>query len=637
MLGFALAATANAQEADIELTKEVSHTVASPGSNLSYVLRVENFGPDIAANVMVVDELSPRAAFVSASPECFYEDVGHEVICLSPELVPGMILEFLIEVVADVLPADAEIGVSLTGEAPSAVQPAAALIAARTGNQELISVDDHLMTPRGIAREAGGPLLVADQGDPMPSSGGLPIIDGRIIRLDRTTGSQTLLSSDGELLNPTGIVVDHSGRIFVADPTGPELPDQFGRVLEIDPVTGDQSVLATRDLLEQPIGLTVLDTGELAIIDAVGKLVRVDPETGDQTLISEYGELVQPQAVAQLAPEAVVVADAVTGLVRVDIATGEQTVIVPIDGIDLVEPTDIEVDHAGMCWVSDPSFGEQGGVLRFDPEDGSLVESFTGADVWSSPRGHELHEVLVNLGRVSSTTTDPDPFDNSDWVATDIEDGYVPTVEVTVSETVTVTDGVLVDVISAVIIEVIETITVADAIGVLPAVFIEVNETVIVDDAVVARPAITINLAEAINVSDAVTAAPLLPVEIQITETITVDDQVVEFPSVVINLSETVSVSDVVSAQPLLPVEITVTESITVTDQIQVTPAAVIAVTEQITVTDVPQLSVQAIVTIDVEETVAVTDQVGVIVETPLFVDGFESGDTSAWASTTGG
>ena len=637
VLTSALAAIAIAQEADVVITKTVSMTVASPGATLSYVLTVENLGPDIAGNVVVVDELSHHAVFISASPECTYEMPGHEVLCLVPEMGPGMRLDFQIDVMADVLPADAEIGVELTGEAPTLAQPAAALIGTRIDVDEVISMNDHLVNPRGIAREAGGALLVVDLVDPSAQSGGLPIIDGRIIRIDRATGAQTVLGTGGELLNPTGIAVSVDGRVFVADQNGPELPDQFGRVLEIDPMDGTQTTLAEGDLLEQPRGIAVLDTGDLVVVDAVGKLVRIDSSSGAQSLVSEYGDLVLPRAVAQFAPETVVVVDGSSGLVKVDLTTGDQMVLMPIDGIVLFDPLDIEVDHLGHCWVADLASGETGSVLDIDCDAGSLETRYGGGDVWAAPRGLELIDVITNQATVSSSTNDPDDSNNSDWVATEIEEGFVPPVEVSVNETVTVTDGVLVDVITAVIIEVLETITVTDAMATLPAVIIEVSEIVTVADTVVAQPAVSINLTEAINVNDAVTAQPLLPVQIQVTETITVADQVAAYPPVVINLFEIVSVTDSVLATPLLPLEITVNESITVTDQVTATPAAVISVAEQITVTDTPQVSIQAVVTIDVQETVTVSDQIDLLVETPLFADGFESGDTSFWTATVGG
>jgi len=637
LIGVVMTTIAHAQEADLSVAKTVDQVVVAPGSSLVYTLTVENHGPGLFEFGTVVDQLSPHAIFVSASPECSYDDIEHEVSCSFPVLDPGTTTEFQIEVTADVLPADAEIGVALSAIETAVGQPATALVAPLTDDHDLITADDQLVGPRGIAQETGATLLVADEQDSSTQSGGTPIIDGRIIRVDRSDGSQTVLTEGGELLNPTGIAVAPDGRVFVADSAGPFMPDQFGRIIEVDPVSGDQTVLASGDLLEQPSGIAVLDTGDLVVADGIGKVILVDPSTGAQALVSEYGDLGQPMAVAQLAPGAVVIADVIGGIVRVELVDGTQSVIKPIDGWELREPFDVEVDDAGHCWVADHSWGDGGFILQVDCVAGAVIANYNGNGVWVVPTGLELLDVLVNRATVSSPTPDPDLSNNADWVATEIEEDFVPPVEVRVSETVTVTDGVLVEVITAVIIEVLETITVTDAVQILPAVLIDVSEVITVDDAVVAEPALQINLTEAINVSDEVNVQPLLPVEIQVTETITVADQVTTLPAVVVSLVEAVHVNDAVSVTPLQPVEINVTESIAVTDQIAATPSAMISVSEQITVTDTPQVSVQAIVNIEVQESVTVSDQVGLTIETPVFVDGFETGDTTAWSSTVGG
>ena len=594
VVGLSMAGAAVAQQADLDVTKVASESVVGPGSTVIYTLTVENAGPDLATNVVLTDDLPSGSIFVSASPMCSYTAATHEVVCVFDGLPYWAAEEVLIEVVADVVPGDGEVVIVLTGDDPFAMAPATVLVATDSDDHVAFSVDDQLVNPRGIARESGGTLLIADLNDPSTSAGGTPTLDGRIIRIDRSTGTQTLLSSGGELANPTGIAVGDDGRIYVADPFGPNLPAQLGRVIEIDAANGSQTVLSEGGFLEHPVGIAALSSGDLAVADGIGRLLLVDPATGDQTLVSEFGLLVEPRAVAVLESDVVVI-DGVSGLVGVDVATGAQTSILPIDWVVLRDPVDVEVDHQGHCWVADLRFDEIGAVLHIDPDDGSLVESFSDGDVWWFPYGIELIDVVTNHAQVVSDAGDPDPSNNTDWVATDIEEGYVPPIEVSVSETVTVTDGVLVDVITAVIIEVLETIAVSDAVATLPAILIDVSEAIVVSDTIVARPALTINLTEVINVSDAVVATPLLPVEIE------------------------------------------VTESISVSDQVAVNPSALIAVVEQIVVTDTPLISVQAIVTIDVTENVVVSDQIGLAVETPLFIDGFESGDVSAWSATTGG
>jgi len=519
-----LAVSAGAQEADLTLVKTVDHVVAGSGPTLIYTLSVLNLGPDTATGMTVTDPLTSDAVFESASPGCSYQAAGHSVICNLPELASGANHEFEIEVLAVVFPNIAEVGVVLTGTASALGQPATAIVGTRYDEHGIFASGDKLVAPRGIEGEAGPTLLVADLVDPSPQSGGVPIADGRVIRIDRSTGAQTLLSSGGELLNPTGIAMDDQRRVFVADPTGPELPEQYGRVIEIDPDSGAQTVTATGILIEQPWGIDVLTNGDLIVADAGGKLVRINPITGGRTLVSEYGFLSRPRAVAQLSPQAVVVADADSGLVRVELSGGAQNVIMPIDGVDLCEPVDVKVDHRGKCWVADPSCGGGGVVLQIDCDAGSVLTTYDDG-LWSFPRGIGLLAVVTNRASVTSTTFDPDPSNNSDWVATEIEEGYEPPAKVTVSETVAVSDEVLIEVVTPVVIEILESITVTDVVQPRLAVRIEVSETVTVEDAMAVRPALMIHVVEPIAVSDHPLAAPATL--IAVTEHISVTDHVV--------------------------------------------------------------------------------------------------------------
>lgn len=520
----AVAVFAGAQEAELALTK-IGDPIAEPSADdYTYTLHIENLGPGTATDVEVVDLLTNDAWFESASPGCTYDGIGHVVTCSIAGLAPAASVDF--EIVVDVWtwPEISEAGLVLTGTAPAVGQPAAAMVGTRYHDHKVFATGGQMVTPMDIEGEAGPTLLIADMVDPTEESGGVPVIDGKIVRVNQSTGGQSVVSSGGELLNPTGIAIDDDGRIFVADPTGPVLPDQFGRVIEIDPATGAQTVLATGSFLEDPTGIEILTNGDLIVADAVGRLVRVNPITGNQTLISEFGVLSQPRAVAQLSPQAVLVADADSGLVQVELATGAQAVIMPIDGSILCEPSGIEIDYNGWCYVSDPVCGGSGVVHQIADLDPVLVyASFTDPG-WECPAGIGLLDVFTNRASVTSATPDPDLSNNSDFIATEIEEGYEPPNEVTIDETVAVSDEVAIEVFTPVIIEVLESITVADLVSVSPAVRIDVSENVSVADEVEARPAVMISLVELITVSDHPFAAPAL--QIAVTESIAVTDHI---------------------------------------------------------------------------------------------------------------
>lgn len=521
----ALAALAGAQEADLAITK-FSAPVIPVVWDHTFTVRVENLGPDPASGITVTDLLTHDVMFDSASPGCSYQSAGHSVVCTISELAPGTAVDLEIVVLNAAIPNRTEPGIVLTCAAPG-LGPAVAIIGTRYNQHEVFASGNHLAAPRGIAREAGPSIVVADAVDLSAQAGGVPLVDGRVIRIDRSTGGQILLSSGGELLNPTGIAVDDNGRIFVADPTGPVLPEQLGRVIEIDPVTGAQTVRGTGNLIERPWGIDVLMTGELIVADAVGRLVRVNPDTGGKTLVSEYGALSRPRGVAQISPQAVLVADADSGLVRVELANGAQTVIMAIDGVNLCEPIDVEAEYwRDMCWVADQSCGGTRMVHRIDCDTGTILE--TDADEsWSSPWGIALLDILTNRASVTSSTPDPDPSNNSDWVATEMEEDYEPAIEVDVDEMVAVTDEVTIEIHTPVVIEIEESIVVADGVGVRPAARIDVNEIVTMSDTMVVQPAVRISLVESITVSDQYLTAPAL--QITVTEGIAVTDGV-QFP-----------------------------------------------------------------------------------------------------------
>ena len=104
-------------------------------------------------------------------------------------------------------------------------------------------------------------------------------------------------------------------------------------------------------------------------------------------------------------------------------------------------------------------------------------------------------------------------------------------------------------------------------------------------------------------------------VEIQVTESVSVSDQV-----------------DLASAEMIV-----INESVSVSDLVDLVSAEMIVINEQIAVTDSPLISIPLLITVNVQESIVVVDQVALVIETPLFVDGFETGDTLEWSTTSGG
>jgi uncharacterized repeat protein (TIGR01451 family) len=525
VIALAAVVPAAGQQADLALTKIGNPVTGSSPQDHTYTLRIENLGPDAASGVTVTDLLTNDAIFDSASPGCTYDAMDHEVTCTVASLAASASVEFEIVVDVTAWPQHSEAGLVLAGIAPAVGQPVLAMVGTRYDDHEVFATGEQLVTPRDVEGEPGPTVVIADAVDPTHELGGVPVVDGRVIRVHQATGAQSIVSSEGELLNPSGIAVDDDGRIYVADTIGPTLPDQLGRVIEVDPSTGAQTVLASGGHLEHPYGIELLTDGDLIVADSAGRLVKIDPSTGAQTLVSEFGSLVQPRAVATIDVFSVVVADASSGLVKVNLSTGAQNIVLPVDGITLCEPTAVESDFVDWFYVADPVCGAGGVVhmiFRLDPVD--IYRTF-GDPSWECPKGIGLLDVFTNRAAVTSTTQDPDPSNNSDFLATELEEGYEPPNEVDVTETVTVSDEVSIEVLTPVVIEVLETITVADLVEARPALRIDVSEHVSVSDDVGARLAVRIDLLEQITVSDHLLAAPAL--RIDLTESIAVTDSVI--------------------------------------------------------------------------------------------------------------
>jgi uncharacterized repeat protein (TIGR01451 family) len=80
--------------ADLSGVETASPSLAVPGTNETYTLRVANDGPSRATNARVSDQLPSGLSFVSASPAC--GDVGGTVTCTVGTLDPGAAQTFTV-------------------------------------------------------------------------------------------------------------------------------------------------------------------------------------------------------------------------------------------------------------------------------------------------------------------------------------------------------------------------------------------------------------------------------------------------------------------------------------------------------------------------------------------------------------
>jgi len=112
--------------------------------------------------------------------------------------------------------------------------------------------------PRGLALDGNGDILVAD---PNALGGGCPVGCGAIIKVDPVTGAQTVVSSGGMFVNPWGLAIEANGDIVVADETA------FGATLfRVDPVTGSQSIISSGGGFVDPYDVAIVQVPEPSTI-----------------------------------------------------------------------------------------------------------------------------------------------------------------------------------------------------------------------------------------------------------------------------------------------------------------------------------------------------------------------------------
>jgi hypothetical protein len=189
---------------------------------------------------------------------------------------------------------------------------------------------------KGVALAPDGSIIAT-------TTDGGPSNSPAVLRIDPSDGSSVTIASGENLINPLGVTVAESGKIYVTNSDGAG----HGQVIRIDPTNGAQSVVASTPLVA-PWGIAFLPSGELVVADASyngafrGALVRIDPETTIQTpLFLEHlnGPIENATGVAVDANGKVLVTERNSSQVdRVDLGTG----VAQLVGQGAVGPLDVE-------------------------------------------------------------------------------------------------------------------------------------------------------------------------------------------------------------------------------------------------------------------------------------------------------
>jgi uncharacterized repeat protein (TIGR02059 family) len=216
-----------------------------------------------------------------------------------------------------------------------------------TGAQTKVIGGAPFVTPLGVKVEEDGKYIVVDADYVVNNR-----FTGGVFRVDPANPTTpVLLTTSGNISYLQGVGLSPvDGQIYVSNvifPRGGAVPAQ---ILKVDKVTGEQTVLTSSGLLNYPVGIDVEEDGaSLVVADALaGKLIRVDLSTGAQTLVSDDPLLSHPTHIAIEADGNYLVTDgrstALTRrLLRIDKGTGIATEIV--------------VDNAGSALLFDQPRG----------------------------------------------------------------------------------------------------------------------------------------------------------------------------------------------------------------------------------------------------------------------------------------
>jgi sugar lactone lactonase YvrE len=296
-----------------------------------------------------------------------------------------------------------------------------------TGVRTTLGLPNYMASANGIAIDSNGDIIIANSSNPTG-----------IVKVDATTGSQTLLSVNGDgngtdfggmhdvaigpdgtiytvnasddavwqvnattgarsLLsgagagsgsafgNLIGVAVDSSGDIWVADQLGD------GELWKVDASTGARTSIAVGDD-DTWWDVYVASDGDLLVADlGTNEILRFDPSTGAQTTLSSDSVgsgtgFDQPGSIVEEADGNFLVADyGLDAIIRVDSATGNRTILSDASngsGVALANPQTLTLAADGTIIVGDPGAGF---VMYVDPTTGNRTNAFgVASSLWSA-------------------------------------------------------------------------------------------------------------------------------------------------------------------------------------------------------------------------------------------------------------
>ena len=236
-----------------------------------------------------------------------------------------------------------------------------------TGAQTMISYGSNLDMPYDVGIDPAGNIVVLDRD-----------AAGQIIKVNPADGGQTVISQAGLFVNPMGLAIDASGYIIVAD----QAYAGTGGIIKVDPITGAQAAIASGGSISGPSDVTIDGAGNLYVtsVPAGGGLavVKVDPVTGVQTVVSSDPTTRWYSGILFHEPTGNIFVDELywlNGVIGVDPSTGVQTTL--SSGGNFQDPYNLATDPDGNLVVADSNWWNPGKIIKVDPVTGgqTLISS----------------------------------------------------------------------------------------------------------------------------------------------------------------------------------------------------------------------------------------------------------------------
>jgi sugar lactone lactonase YvrE len=244
----------------------------------------------------------------------------------------------------------------------------------------------------GIAPYSFGALTTLVQGLSHPSglavdsSGNIYIADTNSNEIKKWTAvSNTLTTLVSGLIQPAGVAVDGSGNVYIADTGNSAIKKWSG---------GPVTTLVTSVNVNHPAGLALDASGNIYIADTSNNAVRKWTASNGQVTTLASG-LTVPSGVAVDGFGNVYIADSGSGAIRKWTASNGQVTLI-VGG--LANPSGVTVDASGNLYIAETG---SGAIRKWTASSGTLSTLVSGL---SSPLG----VALDNLGRVNIADTNND-------------------------------------------------------------------------------------------------------------------------------------------------------------------------------------------------------------------------------------